>query len=153
DVIVDGTDVSLPMTKNVISRDALDKENPQDGYEALKSVAGVSNASAKGTVSDNLNIRGIQLDTYSSYRLNGGVALVNIIAIPSENKERIEALKGANALMYGLASPAGIVNLVTKQATAKDVTTLGVSANSFGGYGANVDLGRRFGADKKIGLR
>ena len=153
DVIVDGTDVSLPMTKNVISRDALDKENPQDGYEALKSVAGVSNASAKGTVSDNLNIRGIQLDTYSSYRLNGGVALVNIIAIPSENKERIEALKGANALMYGLASPAGIVNLVTKQATAKDVTTLGVSANSFGGYGANVDLGRRFGADKQFGLR
>ena len=144
---------ALPMTKNVISRGALDRENPQDGYEALKSVAGVTNASAKGTISDNLNIRGIQLDTYSSYRLNGGVSLVNIIAIPSENKERIEALKGANALMYGLASPAGIVNLVTKQATTRDVTAVGLSANVFGQYGGNVDVGRRFGEGKPLGLR
>ncbi len=144
---------TLPMTKSVISRGALDKENPQDGYEALKSVAGVTSASAKGTISDNLNIRGIQLDTYSSYRLNGGVSLVNIIAIPSENKERIEALKGANALMFGIASPAGIVNLVTKRATARDISSLALSANAFGQYGGHIDLGRRFGDGKQLGLR
>lgn len=144
---------SLPMTKTVVNRGTLDKEIPQDGYEALKNVAGVSNASAKGTISDNLNIRGIQLDTYSSYRLNGGVSLVNIIGIPSENKDRIEALKGANALMFGIASPAGIVNLVTKRATAQDVSTVGLSANAFGQYAGNVDLGRRFGEGRQFGLR
>ena len=144
---------ALPMTKAVITRGALDKENPQDGYEALKSVAGVTSSSARGTVSDNLNIRGIQLDTYSSYRLNGGVSLVNIIAIPAENKERIEALKGANALMFGIASPAGIVNLVTKRASAQNISTVSMSANAFGQYGASIDLGRRFGDGKKLGLR
>ncbi len=144
---------ALPMSKSVVSRSALDKENPQDGYEALKGVSGVTSASAKGTISDNLNVRGIQLDTYSSYRINGGLSLVNIIAIPSENKERIEALKGANALMFGIASPAGIVNLVTKRATAWDVTAMGLFANAFGQYAGSLDWGRRFGDGKRWGLR
>jgi iron complex outermembrane receptor protein len=143
----------LPMTKNVISRSALEQQNPQDSFEALRNVAGVTSANSRGTISDNINIRGIPLSFSTSYRLNGGLPIANILSIPMENKERIEALKGANALMYGVASPAGIVNVVTKRATDKEVSTVGVNANSFGGYGTNVDLGRKFGEEKQFGLR
>jgi iron complex outermembrane receptor protein len=146
-------DDTLPMTKNVISGSTLEQNSPQDGYEALKNVAGVTNANSKGTISDNINIRGIPLSFSTSYRLNGGLPIANILAIPMENKERLEALKGANALMYGLASPAGIVNLITKRATDKDINNVSVSGTSFGGYGTAVDLGRKFGDEKQFGLR
>jgi iron complex outermembrane receptor protein len=144
---------SMPMTKNVISRGTLDAQNPQDTYDALKNVAGVTNSNSKGTVADNINIRGIPLSFSTSYRLNGGLPIVNISTIPTENKERIEALKGANALMFGIASPAGIVNLVTKRATLAPVQSVSVSANSFGQRGVAADVGRKFGDEKQFGLR
>jgi iron complex outermembrane receptor protein len=144
---------SLPMTRNVVSRGVLDAQSPQDTYEALKNVAGVTNSNSKGTIADNINIRGIPLSFSTSYRLNGGLPIVNISTIPTEDKERIEALKGANALMFGIASPAGIVNLVTKRAGPVDVTSVGFNGNSFGAYGSNVDVGRRFGAEKEVGIR
>jgi len=47
----------------------------------------------------------IKLNLFSNYRLNGGLPIAGVICDPNEDKERIEALKGANALMFGVASP------------------------------------------------
>jgi iron complex outermembrane receptor protein len=144
---------TMPMTKSVVSRENLDAQSPQDGYEALKNVAGVTSSNSKGSVNDSLNVRGINANLFTSYRLNGGLPIATVIATPSEDKERIEALKGANALMFGIASPAGIINLVTKRAGARDVTSLSLTGNGFGQYGAAVDLGRKFGAERQFGVR
>lgn len=144
---------SMLMTKNVVSRDSIEQSDPQDGFEALKNVAGVTNSNSRGTISDNINIRGIPLSFSTSYRINGGLPINNVLGFPIENKERIEALKGANALMFGIASPAGIVNLVTKRATDVDVSTLTLSGNAFGQYMTSADIGRKFGEDKQFGIR
>jgi len=146
-------DASLPMTKSVVKGEALE-DTKQDGYsEAIKNVAGVSPANSKGTPNDSVNIRGIKLNLYSNYRLNGGLSTAGVLTVPTEDKEKIETLKGANALMFGIASPAGIINLVTKRAGPVDVTTLGVLGNSFGQLGGSVDVGRRFLPGKPIGVR
>lgn len=145
---------SLPMTKNVVSRAAMDAMDTQDGYaDAIANVAGVASNNAKGSAADSVKIRGIQLNLFTDYRLNGGLPITGVMSFPTEDKERIEALKGANALMFGIASPAGIINLVTKHAGEKDVSAAAVSGNGFGQHGASVDLGRRFGDEKQFGLR
>ncbi|CAN5424384.1 TonB-dependent siderophore receptor [soil metagenome] len=145
---------SLPMTKNVVTRAAMDAMDTQDGYaEAIKNVAGVSSSNAKGSANDAVRIRGIQLNLFTDYRLNGGLPITGVMSFPTDDKERIEALKGANALMFGIASPAGIINLITKRATVKDVSALTLSGNAFGQYGVGVDLGRRFGDEKQFGVR
>jgi TonB-dependent siderophore receptor len=147
-----GNKQSLPMTKEVVSADVL--QNAQDGYsEAIKNQAGVAPASSKGSPSDTVSIRGINLNPISNYRINGGLAVAGVMTIPTEDKERLETLKGANALMFGIASPAGIINLVTKRATDLDVTTVSLSGTSFGQYYGGVDVGRRFGQAKEVGLR
>lgn len=148
-----GNASSLPMTKAVVSGAALE-QSAQDGYsEAVKGVAGVSPANSKGSANDSINIRGIKLNLFSNYRINGGLPTAGVISTPTENKERLETLKGANALMFGVASPAGIINLVTKRAGDVDVATVGFAGTSFGQYGATVDVGHRFGAEKEIGVR
>jgi len=143
---------SLPMTKEVASGQAL--QNAQEGYsEAIKNQAGVAPSSSKGSPSDTISIRGINLNPVSNYRLNGGLAIAGVMTVPTEDKERLETLKGANALMFGIASPAGIINLVTKRATDIDVTTVSSAGTSFGQYYGSADVGRRFGEDKELGVR
>jgi iron complex outermembrane receptor protein len=143
----------LPMTKAVVAGQALEQA-AQEGYsEAIKNVAGVAPANSKGSPNDSVYIRGIKLNLFSNYRLNGGLATAGVITTPNEDKERIEALKGANALMFGVASPAGIINLVTKRAGPVDVTSVSIAGNHFGQIGVAGDLGRRFGAEKELGVR
>jgi iron complex outermembrane receptor protein len=55
--------------------------------------------------------------------------------------------------MYGVASPAGIINLVTKRAGDVDITSFGLAGNSFGQYGGSFDVGRRLGAERELGIR
>lgn len=140
-------------TKVVVSREQIEAGDQQEGYgDAVKGVAGVASNNGAGSANASVKFRGIQLGLYTNYRLNGGLAITNVITIPTEDKEKVEALKGANALMFGLASPAGIINLVTKRAN-KDVSAVSVSGNGFGQFGAAADIGRQFGEEKQFGLR
>jgi iron complex outermembrane receptor protein len=141
------------MTKAVTSGETLDQAS-QEGYsEAIKGVAGVAPTNSRGSPNDAIAIRGIKLNLFSNYRINGGLPTAGVITTPTENKERIETLKGANALMFGVASPAGIVNLVTKRAGNIDVTNFAIAGNSFGQYGGTIDIGRRLGPERQLGIR
>ncbi len=143
---------SLPMTREVASGAALAQS--QDGYsEAIKNVSGVMATNSSGSSNDSFAIRGIKLNLFSNYRLDGGLPVTGVITNPIENKSRVETLKGANALMFGVASPAGIINFISKRAGPKDVTSFGVAGNAFGQIGASVDIGRRIGERKELGIR
>ncbi|HVS56242.1 MAG TPA: TonB-dependent receptor plug domain-containing protein, partial [Casimicrobiaceae bacterium] len=144
-----GNKQDLPMTKEVVSGRAL-QQSTQEGYsEAIKNVAGVQPTNSTGSANDAFSIRGIKLNLFSNYRLDGGLPVTGVITNPTENKQRVETLKGANALMFGVASPAGIINFVTKRAGPRDTTSFGFAGNSFGQYGASFDIGRRYSSEKQ----
>jgi iron complex outermembrane receptor protein len=121
--------------------------------DAVRNTAGVTQLGNSAASYDNLSIRGIALENRSSYRLNGSLPLISLIAIPTEDKERVEVLKGASSLYYGLVPPAGIISFETKRAGPKPVTSVDFVANQYGGYDAHLDVGRRFGENDRFGLR
>ena len=141
-------------TKTTITGSELEASNAQNTYEAIKNVPGVTQAdsSAAGT-SDNLQIRGIKLASNTGYRLDGGLPIVNNIILSTEDKAQVQVLKGAGALEYGLASPAGIVNYILKRAGRTPVNALSFSTNGYGQAIADIDLGRRFGRNNQFGVR
>ena len=144
---------SLPTTKEVVSGKAL-AENEQEGYaEAVKHVAGVAPANSKGSPNDSIYIRGIKLNLFSNYRINGGLPVAGVITMPNEDKARLETLKGANALQFGVASPAGIINMITKRAGENDVMSVSAGVSGFGQYGGTVDIGHRYGDEGQLGVR
>jgi iron complex outermembrane recepter protein len=63
-----------------------------------------------------------------------------------EDKERVEVLSGASGLLYGLASPAGIVNYVLKRPTSERLLQL--KLGDYGGeqFHAHADAGGPVGA-------
>ncbi len=145
--------VDVPASVNVVTRAVLDAQGDRGLYDALRNVPGVSRQQLNGLAYDNLSVRGIPLDNRSSYRIDGVLPFDNNIAIPMEDKERVEVLKGASALYYGFVPPAGIVNLVMKRAGAKPVTRLTLGTDTNGSALVHADLGRRFGADQQFGIR
>jgi iron complex outermembrane receptor protein len=141
-------------TKTTISTDEISSSNAQNTYDAIKNVPGVTQADANSAGgSDNLQIRGIKLGSTTGFRLDGGLSIVNNIILQTEDKAQVQVLKGAGALEYGLASPAGIVNYVLKRATKTPVNTVSFSTNQYGQAVAAVDIGRKFGSHDEFGVR
>jgi len=142
------------LTATSVTSDAVQSSNSQNTYEALKHVPGVAPADPRGgATADALQIRGIKLSATTSYRLDGGLPIVNNIALPVEDKCRIEAHKGAGALEFGIASPAGIVNYVLKRAGTVPATSLTITGNGYGQAFEALDVGRKFGNAKQFGVR
>ncbi|MDF6984491.1 TonB-dependent receptor plug domain-containing protein, partial [Escherichia coli] len=106
-----------------------------------------------GETFDNLAIRGVTLENRTNFRFNGSMPMAALTAIPLEDKERVEVLKGVSALYYGYTTPGGVVNLVTKRAGNTPVMTLGMQFDSNGSVVGTLDVGRRFGEDNQYGLR
>ena len=62
------------------------------------------------------------------------------------NVERVEALKGPNAMIFGRGGAGGVINRATRQADWSSVNELSVQGGSHENRRASFDLGRPFGS-------
>ncbi|WDF71379.1 TonB-dependent siderophore receptor [Novosphingobium sp. KACC 22771] len=145
--------LDTPANVAVITRALLDDQGAKGLDDALRNTPGITQQSTSPTTSNNFASRGVLLNARTNYRLNGALQIINLGPIPVENKQRVELLKGVSALYYGLSTPSGIVNVVTKRATDRPVTSFYVDGDAEGSIGGGVDFGRKLGADQSIGLR
>lgn len=145
--------LDTPATVAVMTRSLLDAQGAQGLDDALRNAAGITQQSTSPITTNSFVSRGIFLNPRTNYRLNGGLQVVNMAPIPIEDKQRVEMLKGVSALYYGLGTPSGIVNVVTKRAGPRPVTSLQITGDAEGGVGGGVDIGRRFGAAQAFGVR
>lgn len=58
----------------------------------------------------------------------------------SYNVERVDMQRGPNGILFGLGSPAGIINTTTKEASFKDQTTVQARFGSYGSYRTLLDV-------------
>lgn len=137
------------LTASVLTKELLEAQQALTIPDAVRNTAGVTTSQINTVIYGNLVIRGVSVDNTSNYRMNGVLPIVNFIHMPMENKSRVEVLKGASGLYYGFATPSGVINLVTERPRE---TGFGgsLTANSHGGYGADVDGTLKKGT---VGLR
>ena len=106
---------------------------------------------------DQYTIRGFLL-TNADVLFNGmGVVAPSFAnSMPSEGLERVEVLKGPNALLNGMTpqnTVGGAINLVPKRAGEAPLTRLTPDYTNNSQFGGHIDVGRRFGDDKEFGVR
>ena len=123
--------LDVPQTVTALTRDQLDDQNLRSLNEALRFVPGVSLKTGEGH-RDEVFIRG-QVTTADFYL--DGLRDDAQYYRPLYNIERVEVLKGANALIFGRGGGGGAVNRVAKQAEPGR-TKLGAAASldTFGGF-------------------
>lgn len=90
------------------------------------------------------------------FALDGIYGVVDWRSQAIEPMERIEVLKGPNALLNGvppLGTIGGAINLIPKRATDAPITRVTTSFASREQLGTHIDIGRRFGPNNEWGVR
>lgn len=130
--------IDVPQTISVISREQMDDQGVTSLGEALRHVAGVSLGQGEGH-RDQITLRG-QNSTADFFV--DGIRDDAQYYRPLYNVERIEVLKGANAMIFGRGGGGGVINRVSK-APEFDRTRAGLtsSVDSFGAWSVAADLG------------
>jgi iron complex outermembrane receptor protein len=137
--------LDTPMTISVIPNQVLVSQQAMSLLDALKNTAGVTQAQTSPTVYSNMAIRGINVENRGNYRLDSSLPIINLVDLPLEDKDRVEALKGASALYYGFTTPAGIINLTMKRPSQSEYLLAHVFGDSHGSIGGHIDASDTWG--------
>ncbi|MCY1283321.1 TonB-dependent siderophore receptor [Pseudomonas jinjuensis] len=113
--------IETPTSVSVVTRDQIEAQQPKTVAQALRYTPGV-NAELAGPqfVTDQLTIRGFQMGTGRMLRDGTRTFLPDFLGWDAPEPyglERIEVLRGASSVLYGVSDPGGQINLVSKRPT------------------------------------
>ena len=147
--------VDAPVHVNAYTRELAEDWSALSLQDVLENDAAVVFTTNKGHLLQNFNLRGLDV-TAMDIATNGLYGIAPANSVPIEMFERVEVMRGPNVLLSGmppLASVAGSVNMVTKRALAEPIADLTATFVSDSYLQAHADLGKRFGPEKRLGLR
>jgi len=132
--------IETPAAISVVTQDQIQAQGAQSVAQAVRYSPGVRvDPTGADTRFDNVYIRGFVADKYlDSLKLFTGGFASNII--DPFNLERIEILHGPASILYGQASPGGLVDLVSKRPTLEPYHEMFVSSGSYGRIQSGIDL-------------
>ncbi len=136
--------IDVPQAINVISREQMDDQGVESLGDALRFVPGVSIGLGEGH-RDQITLRG--QNSTADFFVDGLRDDAQYYR-PLYNIERVEVLKGANAMIFGRGGGGGVINRVSK-APEYGATKIGLAGgiDSFGGWSAALDLGTPLGSN------
>ena len=140
----------------IITREQLEKSGGKDLSQVLTEQAGVfiSGANSNAGKDKSLYLRGgyvshtlITIDGIPVYDPSGIGGNFDIRNFAISNIERIEILKGSQSTLYGSDAIDGVINIITKKATAKPV-----AGNARVSYGSNESFRANAGITGRSGI-
>lgn len=130
-------DVDVPASTTILSNQDLKNTGAQNLQVALGRVPGLiyktfsPGGGAMGTMANEIAIRGVSNGTL--VMLNGTPMNLRgkyfLDAIPVENVERVEIVKGGAGVLYGSEAMGGVINIITKKEFTNSVSV------GYGDYG------------------
>lgn len=136
--------IEVPQAVSVVTRQQMEDQNVQSVAQALRYSSGVI-PEQRGSNTDSLEYiysRGFQIEEYlNGLRLPGvSYAGYNITSFDPYLLDRIELLHGPASVLYGQASPGGILNLESKRPTDESLHEVMLQTGSYGRAQGAVDL-------------
>lgn len=151
--------MNTPFSQTSYTKKLIEDQQARSLVDVMANEPSVITGSKSGGRNDFWAFRGFPVQTYgASNSLNGLPGMAPLQFASVDFIERVEVLRGPNALlkgttMNGHGALGGTVDLVTKKAGDEPLTQLTTRYISNSQFGAHVDVGRRFGADKEFGIR
>ncbi|OJB41058.1 hypothetical protein BGV57_19860 [Burkholderia ubonensis] len=148
------SDLETPFSTRVVKQQELeDRQVKALGKVFAEDAAVLSLGDTYSFNAYSINVRGIALDDYNGYKINGLPFYMTTVELPVESFESIQLLKGASGFMYGFGAPGGIINFVTKKPTDTFTFSADAGYSSDGVFSEHIDTGGRFGPDRRLGYR
>jgi catecholate siderophore receptor len=128
----------VPQSVTVINKEVIAEQSMQNMADVVRYVPGIGVAQGEGN-RDNPILRGNS--STSDFFVDGIRDDVQYFR-DLYNVERVEALKGPNAMIFGRGGVGGVLNRVTRQADWKPAHELTLQGGSFGDRRVSGDLGQ-----------
>lgn len=127
-----------PQSVSVVTQDVIKDQSIQSISEAVRYVPGVTASQGEGN-RDALNFRGAGVTTGDFYQdgLRDDIQTYRDLY----NTDRIEVLRGANAMIFGRGGSGGVINRVTKEAGWDPVRELSLSYGAYNQKRGTIDIG------------
>jgi catecholate siderophore receptor len=129
--------VDVPQSITVVTRELIDDQAMRSMGDVVRYMPGVGIAQGEGN-RDTPVLRGNS--STASFFLDGIRDDVEYFR-DFYNVDRVEALKGPNAMIFGRGGPGGLINRVTKQANQTPVRELAFTVGAWEQYRTTVDFG------------
>ena len=130
--------METPQTIAIVTHEIIEQQQAKQLSDVLQNVNGVYIQSSRGNSQDSFGGRGFSMGNDNMYK-NGGRMNTGVFPEVS-GLERVEVLKGANAMLYGNTSAGGIINLITKKPRFNFGGSIGMSAGSWDSYKPTIDI-------------
>jgi len=127
---------NIPQALTIITEAQIDDQGLRSIGELLTFVPGASTGTGEAN-RDQITLRGN--NSTADFFINGLRDDVQYFR-DFYNVERVEVLKGPNAMIFGRGGGGGIVNRVTKQSRFDAVRSFDIGTTSFGGLRATADI-------------
>ncbi len=147
--------MDTPFSTTAYTADTIKNSQSRTLAQVLQADPSVRFTTSGGHINEAFTIRGFNLGS-AELALNGMYGMAPEGHVPTEFLERVEVLRGPNALLNGMSpggTVAGAINLVPKRATDTPVTEITGDFTSGAQLGTHIDVGRRFGTDGRVGVR
>ena len=127
-----------PQPIAIVTHEVIEQQQSKQLSDVLQNVNGLYITSSRGNSQDSFGGRGFNFGNDNIFK-NG--ARVNSGVFPEvSGLERVEVLKGGNAMLYGNVAAGGVVNLITKKPRFTNGGSIGFSAGSWNSYKPTVDF-------------
>ncbi|WP_426702764.1 TonB-dependent siderophore receptor [Rhodanobacter sp. Col0626] len=120
--------LETPQAISVVPRELLDAQRALHLSEALRNVAGVSQATVYGFF-DGFNLRGFNASSGATY-LDGLLASDDMANYELSGLQRLEVVKGPASGLYGQGPLSGLVNMVSKRPQDERFADVGLSVGT-----------------------
>lgn len=150
--------IETPQSISVVTRDQMQAQGAQSVADALRYTAGTIVSPLGLQNKDTFYIRGFGDTDGGGQQYLDGMRLIYPSGfaqpqIDPWNLERVEVLRGPASVLYGQASPGGIVNMVSRRPTDETIRQFGFQAGSFNQYAGMFDFGGRVDEDGRFLFR
>ncbi|WP_168176248.1 TonB-dependent receptor [Novosphingobium sp. PC22D] len=124
--------LDTPRAVSVITRDLIDDVKPFSETEIMRYVSGITARNEYQGLYSSFMLRGVMADNSTNY-LRDGARVLHVTEPLLFNVERVEVIKGPNAIDYGQTAPGGLINYVSKKplATQRYAGSLSIGSNSW----------------------
>ncbi|MDX1980903.1 MAG: TonB-dependent siderophore receptor [Bryobacteraceae bacterium] len=133
--------IDVPQAISVVTQDLIRDQSAQNMADVVRYIPGITMAQGEGH-RDAPVIRGNV--TTSDFYVNGVRDDVQYFR-DLYNVDRVEAVKGANALTFGRGGGGGVINRATKTANFTPIREVMLQGGSFSNRRFTTDLGHNFG--------
>ena len=127
-----------PQPIAIVTHEIIEQQQSKQLSDVLQNVNGLYITSSRGSSQDSFGGRGFNFGNDNIFK-NG--SRVNTGVFPEvSGLERVEVLKGGNAMLYGNVAAGGVVNLITKKPRFDFGGSVGLSVGSWNSYKPTVDF-------------